>query len=48
MLIVTASMLVELQLRRGLKLNYRAAMAWLSIQILEGALGSRTAIKGGA
>ena len=35
--VVTAALLAERRLRRGLKLNHPEAIAWLSFQILEGA-----------
>ena len=37
MLVVTAALLAERRLNRGLKLNHPEAIAWLSFQILEGA-----------
>ena len=37
LLIVTAALLAERRLNRGLKLNYPEAVAWLSFQVLEGA-----------
>lgn len=37
LLIVTAALLAERRLKRGLKLNHPEAMAWLSFQVLEGA-----------
>ena len=37
LLIVTAALLVERRLGRGLKLNHPEAVAWLSFQVLEGA-----------
>ena len=37
LLVVTAALLAERRLNRGLKLNHPEAMAWLSFQILEGA-----------
>jgi urease subunit gamma len=37
LLIVTAALLAERRLQRGLKLNHPEAMAWLSFQVLEGA-----------
>ena len=35
--VVTAALLAERRLRRGLKLNHPEAIAWLSFQVLEGA-----------
>ena len=37
LLIVTAALLAERRLNRGLELNYPEAVAWLSFQVLEGA-----------
>ena len=37
LLIVTAALLAERRLNRGLKLNYPEAVAWLSFQVIEGA-----------
>ncbi|APD48032.1 urease subunit gamma [Synechococcus sp. CS-602] len=37
LLIVTAALLAERRLLRGLRLNYPEAVAWLSFQVLEGA-----------
>jgi len=37
LLIVTAALLAERRLNRGLRLNYPEAVAWLSFQVLEGA-----------
>ena len=37
LLIVTAALLVERRLGRGLKLNHPEAVSWLSFQVLEGA-----------
>jgi len=37
LLIVTAALLAERRLNRGLKLNHPEAVAWLSFQVLEGA-----------
>ena len=37
LLIVTAALLAERRLQRGLKLNHPEAVAWLSFLILEGA-----------
>ena len=37
LLIVTAALLAERRLQRGLKLNHPEALAWLSFLVLEGA-----------
>ena len=37
LLVFSAALLAERRLKRGLKLNYPEAVAWLSFQILEGA-----------
>ena len=37
LLIVTAALLAERRLNRGLRLNYPEAVAWLSFQVLEAA-----------
>ena len=37
LLVVTAALLAERSLKRGLKLNHPEAVAWLSFQVLEGA-----------
>ena len=37
LLLVTAALLAERRLNRGLKLNHPEAVAWLSFQVLEGA-----------
>ncbi len=37
LLVVTAALLAERRMSRGLKLNHPEAVAWLSFQILEGA-----------
>ena len=37
LLVVTAALLAERRLDRGLKLNHPEAVAWLSFQVLEGA-----------
>ena len=37
LLIVTAALLAERRLARGLRLNHPEAVAWLSFQVLEGA-----------
>jgi urease gamma subunit len=42
LLIVTAGMLAERRLTRGLKLNYPEAVAYLSLAVLEGARDGRT------
>ncbi len=42
LLVVTAALLAERRLGRGLKLNYPEAIAWLSFQILEGARDGKT------
>ncbi len=42
LLIVTAALLAERRLNRGLKLNHPEAVAWLSFQVLEGARDGRT------
>ncbi|MEI8250401.1 MAG: urease subunit gamma [Synechococcus sp. ELA057] len=42
LLIVTAALLAERRLNRGLKLNHPEATAWLSFQVLEGARDGRT------
>ena len=42
LLVVTAALLAERRLQRGLKLNHPEAVAWLSLQILEGARDGRT------
>ena len=42
LLIVTAALLAERRLNRGLKLNHPEAIAWLSFQILEGARDGNT------
>ena len=42
LLIVTAALLAERRLARGLKLNHPEAVAWLSFQILEGARDGKT------
>ena len=36
LLVVTAALLAERRLNRGLKLNHAEAVAWLSFQVLEG------------
>tara|TARA_B100000029_G_scaffold474972_1_gene517865 strand:- start:639 stop:941 length:303 start_codon:yes stop_codon:yes gene_type:complete len=42
LLVVTAALLSERRLNRGLKLNHPEAIAWLSFQILEGARDGKT------
>lgn len=42
LLIVTAALLAERRLGRGLKLNHPEAVAWLSFQVLEGARDGRS------
>ncbi|WP_028953172.1 urease subunit gamma [Synechococcus sp. CC9616] len=42
LLIVTAALLAERRLGRGLKLNHPEAVAWLSFLVLEGARDGRT------
>ena len=42
LLIVTAALLAERRLHRGLKLNHPEAVAWLSFQVLEGARDGKT------
>ena len=42
LLIVTAALLAERRLGRGLKLNHPEAVAWLSFLVLEGARYGRT------
>jgi len=42
LLVVTAALLAERRLNRGLKLNHPEAVAWLSFQILEGARDGRS------
>ena len=37
LLVVTAALLAERRMSRGLKLNHPEAIAWLSFQVLEGA-----------
>ena len=41
LLIVTAALLAERRLGRGLKLNHPEAVAWLSFQVIEGARDGR-------
>ena len=42
LVVVTAALLAERRLKRGLKLNHPEAIAWLSFQILEGARDGKT------
>ena len=42
LLVVTAALLSERRLNRGLKLNHPESIAWLSFQILEGARNGKT------
>ncbi|QEY32634.1 urease subunit gamma [Synechococcus sp. RSCCF101] len=42
LLIVTAALLAERRLARGLKLNHPESVAWLSFQVLEGARDGRS------
>ena len=42
LLIVTAALLAERRLNRGLQLNHPEAVAWLSFQVLEGARDGKT------
>ena len=42
LLIVTAALLAERRLQRGLKLNHPEAVAWLSFLVLEGARDGRS------
>lgn len=42
LLIVTAALLAERRLNRGLRLNHPEAVAWLSFQVLEGARDGRS------
>jgi urease subunit gamma len=42
LLVVTAALLAERRLQRGLKLNHPEAVAFLSLQILEGARDGKT------
>ena len=42
LLVVTAALLAERRLNRGLKLNHPETIAWLSFQILEGARDGKT------
>ena len=38
LLVVTAALLAERRLNRGLKLNHSVAVAWLIFQVLEGGI----------
>lgn len=42
LLIVTAALLAERRMNRGLRLNYPEAVAWLSFQVIEGARDGRS------
>ena len=42
LLIVTAALLAERRLNRGLRLNLPEAVAWLSFQVIEGARDGKT------
>jgi urease subunit gamma len=42
LLIFTAALLAERRLNRGLKLNYPEAMAYISMEIIEGARDGKT------
>ncbi len=42
LLVVTAALLAERRLNRGLRLNYPEAVAWLSFQVIEGARDGKT------
>ena len=42
LLVFTAALLVERPLNRGLKLNYPEAMAYISMEIIEGARDGKT------
>jgi urease subunit gamma len=42
LLLFTAGLLAERRLKRGLKLNYPEAIAYISLEILEGARDGRT------
>jgi len=42
LLVVTAALLAERRLNRGLKLNHPEAIAWLSFQVIEGARDGKT------
>ena len=42
LLVFTAALLAERRLNRGLKLNYPEAMAYISMEIIEGARDGKT------
>jgi urease subunit gamma len=42
LLVFTAALLAERRLKRGLKLNYPEAMAYLTLEIIEGARDGKT------
>lgn len=42
LLVVTAALLAERRLKRGVKLNYPEAIAYLTLEIMEGARDGRT------
>ncbi|MCZ6830628.1 MAG: urease subunit gamma [Gammaproteobacteria bacterium] len=42
LLVVTAALLAERRLRRGVKLNYPEAIAYLTLEIMEGARDGKT------
>ena len=42
LLLVTAALLAERRLNRGLRLNHPEAVAWLSFQVIEGARDGKT------
>ena len=42
LLVVTAALLAERRLRRGVRLNYPEAVAYLTLEIMEGARDGRT------
>ena len=44
LLIVTAALLAERRLNRGLKLNHPEAVAWLSFLVLEGARDGKSCL----
>ena len=45
LLIFTAALLAERRLNRGLKLNYPEAMAYLTMEIIEGARDGKTVVE---
>ena len=45
LLIVTAALLAERRLNRGLKLNYPEAVAYISMEIIEGARDGKTVVQ---